>query len=225
MLTSSLTRRPPVQVCLELWQPQLQAAELGLGQSQHVPHHLLPCYRPRSHVQQVSSLHQQAESLSASWQFVLPAEIKGRIFSHSFGLQIGIIWEKLSSLIIYAQILLKFQQLGFLGFHNTACMHACKHTYIQRTHFTRGTDSSHYPRVFTAKIFQRPAYVICRVGWWLLNCCSSVLNILLLLGFLSCPFRNRSWLCFSFRTTFSLLLWTSHLSKTRLPERDPQLLQ
>jgi hypothetical protein len=63
--------------------------------------------------------------------------------------------------------------------------------------------------------------VICRVGWWLLNCCSSVLNILLLLGFLSPPFRNRSWLCFSFRTTFSLLLWTSHLSKTRLPERDP----
>jgi hypothetical protein len=42
---------------------------------------------------------------------------------------------------------------------------------------------------------------------------------------LSRPFRNRSWLCFSFRTTFRLLLWTSHLSKTRLPERDPQLLQ
>lgn len=104
-------------------------------------------------------------------------------------------------------------------------MHTFIHTYIQRSHYTRGTDSSHYPRVSTAKIFQRPAYVICRVGCWLLNCCSSVLNILLLLGFLSRPFSNRSWLCFSFRTTFRLLLWTSHLSKTRLPDRVPQLLQ
>lgn len=47
MLTTSLARRSPVQVCLELWQPQLQAAELGLGQSHHVLHRLLPCYWPR----------------------------------------------------------------------------------------------------------------------------------------------------------------------------------